>query len=331
MNGVFKKFSIGNVQGRDRGLVEGLATLSVSTVLLIAMRLQLMGSKAPEFAPADNPAADCRWWLSRALTFLYLPVFNAWLLLQPSVLSFDWSMEAIPLITSPADARNLASAAFYSALVYAGWKSLMWTSSSPSSPLAPSPLTFDASSCLFQRWRWFSQSVALVSPASGESGGGGGGSSNSSSSSSSGSSSTASSTAGSLKSERWGTTTPPRWSQWQPAAVDSSDLLVLSVSVMVLPFIPATNLFFYVGFVVAERVLYIPSMGYCLLVAWGCHVIDDVIPRYRSPRAARTVFRCVLLALLAVYAARTVRRNHDWLTEESLYRSGININPPKGT
>lgn len=106
--------------------------------------------------------------------------------------------------------------------------------------------------------------------------------------------------------------------------------MVISLSVMVLPFIPATNLFFYVGFVVAERVLYIPSMGYCLLVAWGCHVIDDVMTsKYRSPRA-RTIFRCVLLALLAIYSARTIRRNHDWLTEESLYRSGIHINPPKG-
>jgi len=46
-----------------------------------------------------------------------------------------------------------------------------------------------------------------------------------------------------------------------------TDALLLSLSVLVLPFIPATNLFFYVGFVVAERVLYIPSAGYCLLIS----------------------------------------------------------------
>jgi protein O-mannosyl-transferase len=38
---------------------------------------------------------------------------------------------------------------------------------------------------------------------------------------------------------------------------------------MVLPFLPASNLFFPVGFVVAERVLYIPSMGFCIMVAYG--------------------------------------------------------------
>uniref|UniRef100_A0A2K6MHU0 Transmembrane O-mannosyltransferase targeting cadherins 3 n=1 Tax=Rhinopithecus bieti TaxID=61621 RepID=A0A2K6MHU0_RHIBE len=43
---------------------------------------------------------------------------------------------------------------------------------------------------------------------------------------------------------------------------------------MALPFIPASNLFFPVGFVVAERVLYVPSMGFCILVAHGWQKIS---------------------------------------------------------
>lgn len=49
---------------------------------------------------------------------------------------------------------------------------------------------------------------------------------------------------------------------------------------MVLPFLPASNLFFPVGFVVAERVLYIPSMGFCLLVAYGWSKLAN----YAKPR-----------------------------------------------
>jgi hypothetical protein len=45
--------------------------------------------------------------------------------------------------------------------------------------------------------------------------------------------------------------------------------LLLALAWALLPFLPASNLFFPVGFVVAERVLYIPSMGFCLLVALG--------------------------------------------------------------
>ncbi|XP_023344917.1 transmembrane and TPR repeat-containing protein CG4050 [Eurytemora carolleeae] len=45
--------------------------------------------------------------------------------------------------------------------------------------------------------------------------------------------------------------------------------LLVSMSLLCIPFLPASNLFFPVGFVLAERVLYIPSMGFCLLVALG--------------------------------------------------------------
>jgi hypothetical protein len=38
---------------------------------------------------------------------------------------------------------------------------------------------------------------------------------------------------------------------------------------LVIPFLPATNIFFRVGFVIAERVLYLPSVGFCLLVIVG--------------------------------------------------------------
>ena len=38
---------------------------------------------------------------------------------------------------------------------------------------------------------------------------------------------------------------------------------------MVVPFLPATNIFFRVGFVVAERVLYLSSIGSCLLTVLG--------------------------------------------------------------
>ncbi|KFM74788.1 Transmembrane and TPR repeat-containing protein 3, partial [Stegodyphus mimosarum] len=50
---------------------------------------------------------------------------------------------------------------------------------------------------------------------------------------------------------------------------DAKMTLVMSLSLLTVPFLPASNLFFPVGFVVAERVLYIPSMGFCMIVAQG--------------------------------------------------------------
>ena len=85
-------------------------------------------------------------------------------------------------------------------------------------------------------------------------------------------------------------------------------------------FLPATNLLFYVGFVVAERVLYIPSIGFCLLLG---HVLSKKATKNRLGRMA-------VFTLLAIWACRTVVRNQDWKDEESLYRAGVPINPAKG-
>lgn len=43
----------------------------------------------------------------------------------------------------------------------------------------------------------------------------------------------------------------------------------MSLTLLLLPFLPASGIIFKVGFVVAERVLYMPSLGSCLLVTIG--------------------------------------------------------------
>lgn len=52
--------------------------------------------------------------------------------------------------------------------------------------------------------------------------------------------------------------------------------VLFSLFMTLLPFVPASNLLFPVGFVLAERILYLPSMGYCLLVAIGFNALKTV-------------------------------------------------------
>ncbi|XP_054263996.1 protein O-mannosyl-transferase TMTC2-like isoform X1 [Macrosteles quadrilineatus] len=96
---------------------------------------------------------------------------------------------------------------------------------------------------------------------------------------------------------------------------------MLCLVFIALPFIPAANIFFYVGFVVAERVLYIPSIGFCLLVALGSHVL------YTNGRKSLVLVCCFLL--LTAFATKTLQRNRDWKDDESLYRSATSVNPAK--
>ncbi|OXU29367.1 hypothetical protein TSAR_006584 [Trichomalopsis sarcophagae] len=97
--------------------------------------------------------------------------------------------------------------------------------------------------------------------------------------------------------------------------------LVLGWMFLVLPFLPASNLFITVGFVVAERVLYIPSIGWILLVAYGAQLVWTVIPRRRG------LITSGLVLLLVLGYCRTIMRNRDWTSRETLLRAGLRALP----
>uniref|UniRef100_A0A672IIM1 dolichyl-phosphate-mannose--protein mannosyltransferase n=1 Tax=Salarias fasciatus TaxID=181472 RepID=A0A672IIM1_SALFA len=168
-----------------------------------------------------------RWSPSRMLTYSFLLSFNAWLLLAPVVLCYDWQVGSIPLVESLGDARNAATLLLAAVML-----------------------------ALSVRCRQ-----------------------------------------------------------------DSRELLV-GLLFLVFPFIPASNLFFRVGFVVAERVLYMPSMGYCVLVAHGLGRLCSLLGRWGT-----AVLSVSLLLLLLLFSWKTVQQNHVWLSREALFRSGIQTLP----
>lgn len=99
-------------------------------------------------------------------------------------------------------------------------------------------------------------------------------------------------------------------------------IMIISVlqglALMILPYIPASNLFFPVGFVIAERVLYMPSMGFCLLTAYGFHLLTQ--------RVNGKICWLFMAILLGAYAAKTYHRNLDWANEYSIFMSGLQVN-----
>lgn len=131
--------------------------------------------------------------------------------------------------------------------------------------------------------------------------------------------------------------------------LNSASATLISITILALPFIPASNLFFYVGFVVAERILYLPSVGYCLLIGLGLGKLINfkVQPRKGHGNSAKSRLQkadnlrrqndmrsmaaiLFLIVLISACSLKTIQRNRDWRDEESLYRSAIKVNPPKG-
>uniref|UniRef100_A0AAG5DPC2 dolichyl-phosphate-mannose--protein mannosyltransferase n=1 Tax=Anopheles atroparvus TaxID=41427 RepID=A0AAG5DPC2_ANOAO len=97
--------------------------------------------------------------------------------------------------------------------------------------------------------------------------------------------------------------------------------VVLGFLLLVLPFLPATNLVVTVGFVVAERVLYIPSMGCLILVVYGAQRLWERSVALRKP------ILLLGIVLLAAGSLKTIARNRDWSSREALLRSGLQTLP----
>ncbi|XP_072256210.1 protein O-mannosyl-transferase TMTC1 [Pyxicephalus adspersus] len=91
---------------------------------------------------------------------------------------------------------------------------------------------------------------------------------------------------------------------------------------LVFPFIPASNLFFRVGFVVAERVLYMPSMGFCILCVYGMKVLYT---RTCTRAFSALIFSFFLLLLL--FSWKSVSQSECWRSREALFRSGVQTLP----
>ncbi|NXA79253.1 TMTC1 protein, partial [Thryothorus ludovicianus] len=208
------------------------AALVISYVILVLyFRLWIMGGSMPMFSEQDNPASFSPYLLTRFLTYSYLLAFNAWLLLAPITLCYDWQVGSIPLVESIWDVRNLATV--FLVLV----------------------MTLLSLHC-----------VAAFKK------------------------------------------------------LEHKEVLV-GLLFLVFPFIPASNLFFRVGFVVAERVLYMPSMGYCILFVHGLKKLSTWLNKWRI--TVPTLFALLLL----LFSWKTVKQNEIWLSRESLFSSGVRTLP----
>ena len=114
-------------------------------------------------------------------------------------------------------------------------------------------------------------------------------------------------------------------------------LAIFGISMMIISFIPASNLFFYVGFVIAERVLFIPSMGFSIFIA---AVLESLLARSnrsgeskslvseakRQP-GARISTKFVVAGICGSLFVRSVSRNLLWRNDIAFMQANAYTNP----
>ncbi|KRX20669.1 Transmembrane and TPR repeat-containing protein 2 [Trichinella nelsoni] len=319
--------------------------LIVGAAFVLFFRLWVMNFQSPAFSSFDNPASHCSNRLIRILTFLFLPIFNLKLALCPTVLSFDWSMNSIPLVESITDSRIFVTCLGYLALAGLGFQLYRFIigreeltpvgklyTPLPYSPYTPRTKRFidmyknnsdDALVDCCLNGHALAEENNNISVARWNSG-------------SREKSNCCTTTITRLYANDCQQAVPKFRAKFkgQPLKLESivskdpsSEMAFLALLWMVVTFIPASNLFFYVGFVVAERVLYLPSVGFCCLIAIGaCKLLKIARRENRAIFCSVHLLLCISLVSLAV---RSWLRNMDWMDEKSLYLSGVSVCPAK--
>lgn len=82
-----------------------------------------------------------------------------------------------------------------------------------------------------------------------------------------------------------------------------------------------------IGVLVAERLLYLPSVGFCAAVAWAGVWVANRLAAVPRAASLRHLPAALLGVVLALYSARTVARNLDWRDAETIYRATLEASP----
>ncbi len=96
--------------------------------------------------------------------------------------------------------------------------------------------------------------------------------------------------------------------------------IMVGISIFAITILPVSNFPFPIGTMMAERVLYLPSLGFCLLLAVAVTTLA-VRPRWRG--LAIGAFALLLLG----YGTRTVLRNWDWRSGVVLFAAAARTSP----
>lgn len=102
-----------------------------------------------------------------------------------------------------------------------------------------------------------------------------------------------------------------------------SPLVAWSVAIFIFGFLIIGNLFFPIGTIAGERLMYYPSLGIAIIFAYLATLLLKII----NTQLPRVVIMAVILILIGFYAWQSHKRSLDWLTEKSLFTSAVKCAP----
>jgi TolA-binding protein len=91
-------------------------------------------------------------------------------------------------------------------------------------------------------------------------------------------------------------------------------------------FSASSNLIIKIGATMAERFIFIPSLAFCFLLAWGLIQMLNITPTsFQGNR--KNIFIGVISIILLLYSFKTIKRNRVWKNNLTLSESGVISSP----
>ena len=94
--------------------------------------------------------------------------------------------------------------------------------------------------------------------------------------------------------------------------------IIATLGLGIIPFVPSSNVFFPVATVIGERLLYLPSMGFVLLIS---KILKQITFQNKILKSS------IVFLICAIYGTKTYTRNDEWSTALKLFKSAIKVVP----
>jgi Flp pilus assembly protein TadD len=119
------------------------------------------------------------------------------------------------------------------------------------------------------------------------------------------------------------------WGAGLAASWTRAPVMALSLSWMGLALLPVANLVLPIGTILAERLLYLPSVGFCLLAGAAFQRMESRAIASGGTRAAPRLgaLRIVAAILLVALAARSAVRLRDWRDDHAVFEAAVTVHP----
>jgi protein O-mannosyl-transferase len=99
------------------------------------------------------------------------------------------------------------------------------------------------------------------------------------------------------------------------------NILGFGALVFLAPYFMISNLAFPIGTIMGERLMYFPSLGFVLILAYIIKLMVDRLGVYRQ------LGYSILVIIIIFYGARTIIRNNDWLSSRNLFFTNVELSP----